>query len=801
MKIIKTFQYMVLVATIAILACVASPAATTFYVSGRTLYDANGNVFVPEGVANPDIWFISPALSCIPTCASKGANLIRIVWDTSGDASDLQNAIAATVNNDMVPNVELHDWTGDDNSNDLIEAANYYTSSSILPIILQYQKYMLLEIANEWSDGNESASSWSSAYEASITELRNAGITCPIVVDNPGYAQNYAAGVQYGQAIENYDPLHNVLFSVHMYASFNNSSAVTSCDSEYYNANLPLMIGEFGYDSDNGDNNLGDTENDSLVMQTAINDGYGYSAWSTYGNDEADAWLNLFESDWATTTWWGNEVFYNYSYSIANSAKHATVFGTAPAFTATATASPSTVAVNSPVTITVTAKDTGGAVNGAIVNMQIYNGSTSVNQQYNTGLSFSAGQTETFTYTYTPTSSGTFSVAAAVYGSGWAPNYVWNGAAATITASSSPPSFTGTASVSPSTVTVNSATTVTVTVKDTGGPITNAVVDMQVYNGTTSVNQQYNTGLTFAAGQTETFTYTWTPTAAGTYSVAVGAYGNGWTPNYVWNDPAATITVNNPPAFTATASVSPSTVGVGTASTITVKVTDTGGPISNAIVNMQVYSGSTSVNQQYNTGLTFAAGQTETFTYTWTPTSTGTYTVAAGAYGSGWTPNYVWTNPAATITATPADSAEYNFESSTQGWTYSGSPITGVSTSTAKQFAGSQSLAVTFNGASGTATAMVASPSTAAGKTVTFHVWIPTGSQISGIQPYVIQPSGGNYTWTGTYESVSQLTAGAWNTVTVTVPSNAVTPLYQLGVQFVTSGSWSGTCYIDSVSW
>ncbi len=49
--------------------------------------------------------------------------------------------------------------------------------------------------------------------------------------------------------------------------------------------------------------------------------------------------------------------------------------------------------------------------------------------------------------------------------------------------------------------------------------------------------------------------------------------------------------------------------------------------------------------------------------------------------------------------------------------------------------------------------------------------------------------------------SISQLSTNAWNTITVTVPSNAVTPLYQLGVQFNTNATWTGTCYIDAVSW
>jgi len=48
---------------------------------------------------------------------------------------------------------------------------------------------------------------------------------------------------------------------------------------------------------------------------------------------------------------------------------------------------------------------------------------------------------------------------------------------------------------------------------------------------------------------------------------------------------------------------------------------------------------------------------------------------------------------------------------------------------------------------------------------------------------------------------VGSLKTNAWNTLTVTVPSNAVTPLNSLGVQFSTNGAWTGTCYVDSISW
>src|SRR5262249_54150387 len=117
-------------------------------------------------------------------------------------------------------------------------------------------------------------------------------------------------------------------------------------------------------------------------------------------------------------------------------------------------------------------------------------------------------------------------------------------------------------------------------------------------------------------------------------------------------------------------------------------------------------------------------------------------------------------------------------------------------------YAGVASLAVSFSGtAGGTSRAYVGSPSTPAGATVTFRIWVPSGSKLTSVQPYVQQGAGGGWLWTGNWQPIANLTPNAWTTITVTVPSNAVTPLYQLGVEFTTNAAWTGTCYIDSVRW
>ena len=151
----------------------------------------------------------------------------------------------------------------------------------------------------------------------------------------------------------------------------------------------------------------------------------------------------------------------------------------------------------------------------------------------------------------------------------------------------------------------------------------------------------------------------------------------------------------------------------------------------------------------------------------------------------------------ATTSGVNPDPAQFNFETDPQRWAAGGSPIAGIATSTAQHFAGNQSLAVNFNGsAAGTSSASVGNVAIAAGTTITFHVWIPNGSKITTLQPYLQ-----DYNWAWTNGWYGNLTANAWNTITLTVPPTAVTPLQQVGIQFTTSGAWSGTCYLDSVAW
>jgi hypothetical protein len=104
------------------------------------------------------------------------------------------------------------------------------------------------------------------------------------------------------------------------------------------------------------------------------------------------------------------------------------------------------------------------------------------------------------------------------------------------------PKFTATGSA-PAAGNTGTAIALGATIKDTGDAASNIIIDMEVWQGGNKVFQKFTEGQSFAAGAAKTFSASWTPSSSGTYTLKVAVFGAGWSPTYVWNDSAATITV------------------------------------------------------------------------------------------------------------------------------------------------------------------------------------------------------------------------------------------------------------------
>jgi mannan endo-1,4-beta-mannosidase len=253
------------------------------------------------GASNPHIWFDSEAYTALDAIKNNGFNTVRIVWQTSGSGSRLGQIISRCKALGLKPIPELHDitgGTGDTNGSNLDRMVQYWISvKSYVP------SDVWINIANEWGPANSTV--WRDAYINAIKTMRNAGFSNTIVVDSGGWGQDDQDILNYGPAILAADS--NIVLSCHFYGSWNDNNKINTFLSSCQSKGLPIMIGEFGYNYNNGSNNLSCKVDAPYVVSTCKSKGIGYIGWSWHGNNSENAWLDM-TSDWKTLNSWGNTV-------------------------------------------------------------------------------------------------------------------------------------------------------------------------------------------------------------------------------------------------------------------------------------------------------------------------------------------------------------------------------------------------------------------------------------------------------------------------------------------------------------
>ena len=305
-----------------------------FYVEGKSLKDSSGKSFVMRGNNFPVFWFPTQYKPSLGVAALLGCNAARLVWQVqqlsyTPSLAVLDEALAECVAKKLVPIVELHDYTGGTSAADISNAAAYFTRADVKAILDKYAYVVIINIANEWGNGTETALNWKNAYQPAILTLRNAGYKIPLMIDAPGYGQNEIPVVQYGQEMLSSDPLKNIIFSVHGYSNWNNSSTYSSRIAALQAKNLCIVFGEFGW-------NVPDAQQPSsfkckvdapLLMQLCQANNIGYLGWSWMGNDNANACFDI-SSSWVDTihlTTWGKQWAYDVS-GVKNTGIKASIF-------------------------------------------------------------------------------------------------------------------------------------------------------------------------------------------------------------------------------------------------------------------------------------------------------------------------------------------------------------------------------------------------------------------------------------------------------------------------------------------
>lgn len=295
-----------------------------FHVEGQTLLDANGNPFVMRGINHAHTWFADQLGTALKAIQGTGSNAVRIVlsdgvqW-TKTEAKSVADILAICKNLGMVAVFEVHDATGYNDVDSLLQAAEYFVE--IKDVLIGEEDYCIINIANEWG-GDWNSTRWCEGYSQAIPMLREAGLAHTIMVDACGWGQYGKCIADHGREVFESDVLGNTMFSVHMYGTAGGTEQSIDENMGYaLDQDLCLVIGEFGYNHSDGD------VQEEYIMARCVEYGVGYLAWSWKGNGGGVEYLDLSE-DWngvSLSEDWG-EVVINGQNGIRETAVPCTVF-------------------------------------------------------------------------------------------------------------------------------------------------------------------------------------------------------------------------------------------------------------------------------------------------------------------------------------------------------------------------------------------------------------------------------------------------------------------------------------------
>ncbi|MFJ5778983.1 cellulase family glycosylhydrolase [Streptomyces sp. NPDC093094] len=297
-----------------------------FHVEGGRLVDATGKDFVLRGVSHAHTWYPSKTAQALADIKELGANSVRVVLSTGtrwtkNDVADVKNVVAQCKANRLVCVLEAHDTTGYGEQGDaasLSEAVDYWLE--VADAVKGQEKYVIVNIGNE-PHGNAGYTAWTQDTKDAVARLRAAGFDHTLMVDAPNWGQDWSNTMK-DNAPEVFaaDPDRNTVFSVHMYGVYDTAAEVEAYLSSFVARELPVVVGEFGFDHGDGD------PDEDAVMATAQDLDLGYLGWSWSGNGGGVEYLDLAtEFDAGRLTTWGERLF-NGPDGISSTSREAGVY-------------------------------------------------------------------------------------------------------------------------------------------------------------------------------------------------------------------------------------------------------------------------------------------------------------------------------------------------------------------------------------------------------------------------------------------------------------------------------------------
>lgn len=266
-----------------------------FYVVGNKVYDANGREFRIRGVN--DIGFWRGGTDRVQQRQSMKAmkvNAVRIPFakfaadapGTTDTPAWRQSLVQAYINSQLVPIPGVWDTrsgatiTCDNTPANITQAVTEWINDDG-PWLRSLERYVILNIGNEWGPANSTV--WRDTYIQQIQRLRAANIRCAIMVDAGGCGQDRQSIINYATAIQQGDPQHNVIFSVHVYGAYWAPSDLGPGAAAMAATGQPVVYGEFSSPELNTGMGWAPLQPTDVINAAEAN-GFGWLAWQWYND-------------------------------------------------------------------------------------------------------------------------------------------------------------------------------------------------------------------------------------------------------------------------------------------------------------------------------------------------------------------------------------------------------------------------------------------------------------------------------------------------------------------------------------
>jgi len=249
------------------------PAKAGVFPNGVNLqptYYNNGNVNFA--------WSLMNSKTNIQACR------LEIDFSRGLSVSQFQSWISQARANNKTLAVTFHNFGGSDSASDLATAANWWRTNYSA---LNSAGSFTINLCNEWGSHNQTATSYSSAYNSAIATVRQV-YSGRIICDVPGWGQEMQVAQQAAPRISD----QNIILSAHIYpGNFDQLKGRGNVPSDLDDLNAsgrPCIIGEFGTGS-------GSTDWSAMVDKAAS---LGWTRWAWSWNGDGGV-LNMVSPSWA----------------------------------------------------------------------------------------------------------------------------------------------------------------------------------------------------------------------------------------------------------------------------------------------------------------------------------------------------------------------------------------------------------------------------------------------------------------------------------------------------------------------